>query len=50
VYPVGDLIQSLIENPDGESFPEMSASVGPLPIVVAPSVLVIDSLIWRCVG
>jgi hypothetical protein len=50
VYPVGDLIQSLIEVPDGESFPEASVSISSLPIVVTPSVLVFDSLIGGCVS
>jgi hypothetical protein len=50
VHPVGDLIQSLIEVSDGESFPEMSVSINSLPFVVTQSVLVFDSLIGRCVS
>jgi hypothetical protein len=50
VYPVGDLIQSLIEVPDGKSFSETSASIGPLPVAVAPSILVFGSLVGGCIG
>jgi hypothetical protein len=50
MHPVGYLIQSLIEVPDGESFPEMSASISLFPVAVASSVLVVGSLVWRCVG
>jgi hypothetical protein len=50
VYPVGDLIKSLIVVLDGESFPETSASIDPLPVAVTPSVLVVGSLVWRCIG
>jgi hypothetical protein len=50
VHSVGDLIQSLVEVPDGESFPKMSALIVPFPIAVAPSVHVLSILVWRCVG
>jgi hypothetical protein len=50
VHPVGDLIWSLIKVSDGESFPETSASIVPLPVAVASSILVFGSLVWRCVG
>jgi hypothetical protein len=45
VYLADDLIQSLIEVLDGKSFPETSVLIYPLPVAVAPSVLVIGSLI-----
>jgi hypothetical protein len=50
MHPVGDLIQSLIEVPDGESFPETSASIGSLSVAVTPSVLVVSSLVGWCIG
>jgi hypothetical protein len=48
--PVGNLVQSLIEVPDGKRFPEPPASIGPLSIAVAPSVLVFGSLICGCIS
>jgi hypothetical protein len=45
VHLVGDLIQSLIEVLDGESFLETSASIDLLSVAVAPSVLVFGSLV-----
>jgi hypothetical protein len=45
VYPVGDLSQSLIKVPDGESFPETSASIGSLLVAVVPSILVFGNLV-----
>jgi hypothetical protein len=50
VHPVGDWIQSLVEVPDGESFPKASALINPLPVAVAPDILVFGSLVWRCIG
>jgi hypothetical protein len=50
VYPVGDLIQSLIEVPNGESLPEPPVSIDSLPVAVAPSVLGFGSLIHGCIG
>jgi hypothetical protein len=50
VHPVGDLIQSLGEVPDGESFAEMSTAFIPLPIAVTSGILVVGSFISRCVG
>ena len=50
VYPVGNLLQSLIEVPDGESLPKMSASIVPLPVAVTSGVLVFGGLVGRCVG
>jgi hypothetical protein len=50
VHPVGDLIQSLSEVPDGESLTEKSAVFVPLPVAVTPGILVIGSFINGCIG
>jgi hypothetical protein len=50
VYPVGDLVQSLGEDLDGESLAEMSASFVPLPVAVTSGVLFVGSFISGCVG
>jgi hypothetical protein len=50
VHPVGDLIQSLGEVPDGESLAETSAVFVPLPIAVTPGILVVSGLISGRVG
>jgi hypothetical protein len=50
VQPVGDLIQSLSEVPDGESLSETSAPFVPLSVAVTPGVLVISSLVRGCIG
>jgi hypothetical protein len=50
VRPVGDLIQSLIEVPDGESFLETSVSISLLHVAVTSSILVFGSLVGRCVS
>jgi hypothetical protein len=50
VHSVGDLIQGLVEVPDGESLSETSAAFVPLPIAVTPGILVVSGLISGCVG
>jgi hypothetical protein len=50
VYPVGNLIQSLVEVPDRESLSEMSTSFIPLSVTVTSSILVVGGLIGRCDG
>jgi hypothetical protein len=50
VYPVGNLIQSLVEVSDRESLSETSASFIPLSVAVTSSVLVVGGLVGRCVG
>ena len=50
VDPVGDLIKSLIEVPDGESFSEPLASICSLSVAFTPGVLSIGSLSCGCVG
>jgi hypothetical protein len=50
VYPIGDLIQSLIEVPDRESFLETSTSFVLLSIAVMSTVLVVSGLIRRYIG
>jgi hypothetical protein len=45
VHPVGDLIQSLGEVPDGESLSETSAAFVPLPVAITPGILVVSGLI-----
>jgi hypothetical protein len=44
VHPVGDLVQSLIEVPDGECFSKSLASIYSFSVPFAPSVLGISSL------
>jgi hypothetical protein len=50
VYPAGNLIQSFVEVLDRESLSETSTSFVPLSVAVTSSVLVVGSLIRRCVG
>jgi hypothetical protein len=50
VHSIGDLIQSLVEVPDGESLSETSATFVPLPVAVTPGILVVSGLISRRVG
>jgi hypothetical protein len=50
VHPVGDLIQSLVEVPDGDSLSETFALFVLLPVAVTSDVLVISGLIRGCVG
>jgi hypothetical protein len=49
VHPVGDLIQGLVEVPDGESLLETYAAFIPLPVAVTPSILVVGSFICGCI-
>jgi hypothetical protein len=50
VYPVGNLIQSLVEVSDRESLSESSVPFVPLSIVVTSSILIIGGLVGRCIG
>jgi hypothetical protein len=50
VYPVGNLIQSLVEVPDRKSLSEASASFVLLSVAVTSSVLVVGGYVGRCVG
>jgi hypothetical protein len=50
VHPVGDLVQSLGEVPDGESLTETSMAFVPLPVAVTLGILVVGSFISGCVG
>jgi hypothetical protein len=45
VYPVFDLIQSLCEVPDRESFSKPPASISSSSVALAPSILGLSSLI-----
>jgi hypothetical protein len=49
VHPVGDLIQSISEVPDGESLAETSAPFVLLLVAVTSGVLVVGSFISGCV-
>jgi hypothetical protein len=50
VHPVGDLIQSLREVPDGEGLSETSALFVLLPVAVTSGVLVVGGFVSGCVG
>jgi hypothetical protein len=50
VHPVGDLVQSLGEVPDGESLAETSARFVLLPVAITSGVLVVGSFISGCIG
>jgi hypothetical protein len=50
MYPVGNLIQSLVEVPDRESLLETFAPVVLLSIAVTSSVLVVGGLVGRRIG
>jgi hypothetical protein len=49
VHPVGDLIQGLVEVPDGESLSETSSAFILLHVAVTPSILVVGSFICGCI-
>jgi hypothetical protein len=50
VHPVGDLVKSLGEIPDGESLTETPASFVPLPIAFTSGVVVVVGFIIGCIG
>jgi hypothetical protein len=50
VHLIGNLIQSLIEVPDGKSLTETSAAFVPLPVAVTLGIFVIGSFINWCIG
>jgi hypothetical protein len=50
VHPVGDLVKSLGEIPDGESLTETPASFVPLPVAFTLNVLVVSSFISGRIG
>jgi hypothetical protein len=50
VYPVGNLIKSLVEVSDREILSETCASFVLLSVVATSSVLIVGGLIRRCVG
>jgi hypothetical protein len=50
MHSVSDLIQSLVEVPDGEGLSETFVVLVLLPVAVVPGVLVISGLIRGCVG
>jgi hypothetical protein len=50
VHPVGDLVESLCEIPDGERFTETSAPFISLPVALTSGVLVIVGFIDGCIG
>jgi hypothetical protein len=50
VYPAGNLIQSLVEIPDRKRLSEMFTSFVSLSVAIMSSVLVVGSLVGRCVG
>jgi hypothetical protein len=50
VHPVGDLVKSLGEIPDGESLTEMPASFVLLPVAFTSGALVVGGFICEIVG
>jgi hypothetical protein len=50
VHPVGDLVDSLCEVPDGKGFAETFAPFVLLPIVFMLGVLIVVGFISGCIG
>jgi hypothetical protein len=50
VDPVSDLVQSVVEVLDGESFSEPLSSIHSLPVTVVLGIFGLGSLVRRCVG